>query len=137
MPHTRDEVSYQKGPASATFKPGMYPRQHCGCDVDVGAILHQHICVEDTPKRVANGDSAGAAAKCCSERWEKQQCSLEDEITGKGKQPFIWNRQSDDSECQEREESAISILADPLEGNLCHLRQVWQKMCKSPTGRQS
>ena len=68
--------------------------------MNVGAVLYQDVGVEDTAKRVAYRYSAGAAAKCCGECWDEQQCPLENQKAGEGKQPFIGNRQPDDTQYQ-------------------------------------
>jgi len=100
MSHTRDEVSHQKRPTPAAFEPRVHARQSVGAHMNVGAVLHQDVGVEDTAKRVAYRDSSGAAAKCCGECRDEQQCPLENQKAGEGKQPFIGNRQADDTEYQ-------------------------------------
>ena len=78
-----------------------------------------HRADEITSKTATNAiayrDPADAPQKSGGYGWHQPELVFEDEITGKGQQGFIQDRQSHNAEHEQRKEGRVAILSNPIE----------------------
>ncbi len=81
----------------------------------------QNVEPKVAPKRVAKRYAAYTPTRYSSQGGhESEVVVLENQVAGKRQDPFVRSRNADNSEHQQRKQRGISVLADPLCGELIH-----------------
>src|SRR5207244_7838139 len=64
--------------------------------------------------------------------WNEGKCVFENEVTGKRQEPFIGYGKSNDAEYEERENSCISVMDDPLKSRFSHWAEEAEARSRKP-----